>query len=69
MPRDTKHNKSDLAAKPTSTSIGAPRIMPKLLPVIRLLAAAVSNLGSISLSNNTPDDIVPVSMPNIDINP
>ena len=46
MPMDTRHIVSDLAARPTSTRIGAPKTIPKLLPVMRLLAAGVSKSSS-----------------------
>ena len=68
-PTTSQQKRSDFGASPTRISSGAPSRMPKLLPVIRLLAAGVSRLGSISRRSSTPELMVPVSMPYMEIRP
>ena len=58
-----------MGARLTSTSIGAPKMMAKLLPVSRLLAAGVEKSGSISRSSSMPEPMVPVSMPYMEMSP
>lgn len=45
----------ELGAMPININIGAPNKIAAPLPVTKLSAAGVLNMGSISLSNSTPD--------------
>ena len=69
MPQTTMVIMSERAARLTSTRTGAPRMMPTLLPLTRLLAAGVLKSLSISRRRRMPEEMVPVIMPYMEMSP